>query len=123
MSETMAGLQIARMAPRPPSVVAEPPIPTSTRRAPCSSAAETSSPVPCVVALTGSLPSAPPTRERPEARAISITAVRPTNRHGASTGSPSGPITTVRRFGPPSTSSVPSPPSAIGTHSHVPPHA
>jgi hypothetical protein len=82
---------MARMAPRPPSVVAEPPTPTTMRRAPASSAVAISSPVPWVVAAIGSFPSGPPTKARPDARAISMTAVRPTNRHDASTGSPSGP--------------------------------
>ena len=53
--------------------------------------------------------------------AISITAVRPSSRHAASTGSPSGPVTVVVRLGPPSASSVPSPPSAIGTSSQSQP--
>ena len=82
-----------------------------------------SSPVPAVDAATGSLPSAPPTRSSPDARAISITAVRPSSRQAASTGSPSGPVTTVVRLGPPSASRVPSPPSAIGTSSQCHPAA
>ena len=58
-----------------------------------------SSPVPVVDAATGSLPSAPPTSSRPEAAAISITAVRPSSRHAASTGAPSGPVTVVDAVG------------------------
>ena len=75
------------------------------------------SPTPTVDAAIGSFPSAPPTRSRPAARAISITAVRPSRRHAASTGTPNGPVTLVVRFAPPNASSVPSPPSAIGTAS------
>ena len=112
----------ARSAPSPPSVVAEPPTPTSTRRAPASTAAAISSPVPAVDAATGSLPSGPPTSASPDARAISITAVRPSSRHAACDrlAERAGDDVVVR-LGPPSTSSVPSPPSAIGTSSHVPP--
>src|SRR5207253_432133 len=106
----------ARSAPRPPSVVADPPTPTMTRRAPASMAAVISSPVPIVDAAMGSLPSGPPASSSPDARAISTTAVRP-YLHAARTLSPSGPVTTVSRFGPPRTSSVPSPPSATGTGS------
>ncbi len=51
----------------------------------------------------------------PDAAAISITATRRDNRHGASTGVPSGPVTVSVRLGPPRTSRNPSPPSAIGT--------
>ena len=89
--------------------------------APVSTAATISSPVPI-----GRRPPpgrCPPRRRRasrPEPAAISITAVRPSSRHAASTGSPSGPVTVVVRLGPPSASRVPSPPSAIGTSSHVP---
>ena len=64
-----------------------------------------------------------PTRARPDASAISITAVPLRSRHGASTGSPSGPMTIVERVGPPSAASVPSPPSATGASSHSPPSA
>ena len=42
-----------------------------------------SSPVPMVEAAIASLPSAPPTSVRPEARAISITAVPRCSRHSA----------------------------------------
>src|SRR5262249_53286866 len=53
--------------------------------------------------------------------AISMTARRRDSRQCASTGAPSGPDTVAVRFAPPSASSVPSPPSAIGTRSHVTP--
>ena len=76
-----ARLPSASMAPSPPSVVAEPPRPTSTVRAPWSIALAISSPVPRVVAASGSLPSAPPARTSPLARAISMTAVRRSIRH------------------------------------------
>ena len=66
--------------------------------APASTALAISSPVPAVVASSGSLPSAPPTSDRPDALAISIPHV-PDSRHGID-GSPSGPVTVVRRFGP-----------------------
>ena len=112
---------MARRAPRPPSVVAEPPIPTSTRRAPWSTAKRISSPVPAVEASRARLPSNPPASTRPEVRAISITAVDPSRRQDASTGRPSGPVTRVVRFGPPRASRVPSPPSAIGTSTAEPP--
>ncbi len=106
---------IARIAPNPPSVVADPPSPTMMRRR---------SGVECVIdqfagarrgGIHRSLPSAPPTRVSPLARAISMTAVFFESRQPASTGSPSGPVTIVVRFAPPSASSRPSPPSAIGT--------
>ena len=67
-------------APHPPSVVAEPPTPTSTCRAPALTAAAISSPVPAVLARIGSLPSGPPTRSSPDASAISIEAVTPSSR-------------------------------------------
>src|SRR4051794_14297861 len=57
------------------------------RRAPSATAAATSSPVPRLVAPTGSFPSAPPARSSPEARALSITATPSSPmRQGASTG-------------------------------------
>ena len=84
------------------------PGPTSTRGAPASTAAASSSPVPVVEAPIGSLPSAPPTSARPEARAISTTAVRPS--------APLGPTGSAERtgdrrgaVGPAQPSSVPSP--------------
>ena len=113
-----AGARMARIAPKPPSVVADPPRPTMIRLAPASSAASISSPVPVVLAAIGSLPSAPPASTRPDASAISITAVRPVIRQSASTGSPSGPVTIVCRVGPPNASSHPSPPSETGAGSH-----
>ena len=75
------GALIARSAPSPPSVVADPPRPTMIRFAPASSAASISSPVPVVVAAIGSLPSAPPASVSPHARAISMTAVPRCIRH------------------------------------------
>ena len=68
---------IARSAPNPPSVVADPPTPTTMRRAPASMALAMSSPVPVVDAASGSLFSAPPSRLKPDAAAISMTAVPP----------------------------------------------
>ncbi|MEZ5294757.1 MAG: hypothetical protein R2697_00350 [Ilumatobacteraceae bacterium] len=109
------GERSASSAPSPPSVVADPPRPTTIRLAPAVNAASISSPVPAVVAFIGSFPSAPPASSRPLANAISMIAVRPERRQAASTGRPSGPVTRVVRLGPPNTSSRPSPPSAIGT--------
>ncbi len=83
--------------------------------APASSAMSISSPVPIVEAAIASLFSAPPTSVRPEALAISMTAVPRDIRHSAITGSPKGPVTVDDRFGPPRASSVPSPPSATGS--------
>ena len=90
---------IARTQPSPPSVVADPPRHTTIFFAPRSSAWSISSPVPVVVAAIASLPSAPPTSVSPEARAISMTAVPRWRRHSACTGSPSGPVTVLVRFG------------------------
>ena len=68
--------QMARTAPRPPSVVAEPPMPTMIRSAPASSAAAISSPVPWRGrGHRDRSPPPRPTRARPDASAISITAV------------------------------------------------
>jgi hypothetical protein len=108
----------ASMAARPPSVVALPPTPTITRRAPARMAAAISSPVPRVDARSGSRTRG--ASARPLARAISTTATPPgSNAHSASTGSPSGPVTVTFRREPPraatSASSVPSPPSASGS--------
>src|SRR4051812_6158381 len=83
--------------------------------APASRAMSISSPVPIVDAAIASLLTAPPTNVRPDALAISITAVPRNIRHSALTGSPSGPVTTDVRLAPPRASSVPSPPSAIGS--------
>ena len=84
----------ARRAARPPSVVAEPPTPTITRVAPASRAVtiELARPRPWT-RPPGRCRRRPPTRSSPDARAISITAVRPSSRQAASTGSPSGPVT------------------------------
>ena len=90
-------------------------------RAPSSMAVAMSRPVPVVSASIGSLPSAPPTRTRPEAAAISMKASVPSSRQPASTGTPRGPGTVVRLLAPPSTSSDPSPPSARGTVIGLPP--
>ena len=65
---------IARNAPRPPSVDADPPTPIIIRFAPAAFASAISSPVPDVVADKGSLPFAPPARSKPLASAISMTA-------------------------------------------------
>ncbi len=111
---------IAFSAPRPPSVVAEPPTPTRICVAPHDKAATMSSPVPRDVAARGSLPSVPPARTSPDALADSTTARCPTRRQSASTGSPSGPVTTSLSSSPPttlSTSRKPSPPSDIGHES------
>ena len=78
-----------------------------------------SSPVPKVVASSGRRRSGG-TRSRPEAAAISITAVRPSpsSAQRASTGSPSGPVTRRTNQRPPvawtRAAAVPSPPSARG---------
>ena len=78
------------------------------RARPASSARSISSPVPVVVACSGSLPSAPPASTSPLARAISMTAV-PSVRAATRPrpASPSGPVTTscgsarrARRGGP-----------------------
>ena len=116
-----AGDPMASTAPRPPSVEAEPPIPTMIRRAPCSTAWCINSPTPVVVASSGRFPSGPPASTRPAAWAISMTAVSPESRQPADTGSPRGPVTSLVRSEPPRTSSSPSPPSAIGTSTVVPP--
>src|SRR5438445_7517130 len=51
--------------PSPPSVVADPPTATVIRRAPSSRAVAINSPVPYVVACTGSLPPGPPRESQP----------------------------------------------------------
>ena len=106
----------ASRAPSPPSVVADPPTPTITRRQPCAIAAAMSSPVPYVVAVSGSLR---PTSARPLARAISTIAVPSVSAaQPASTMRPSGPVTLVECSVPSRepriAASVPSPPSASG---------
>ncbi|CAB4605268.1 unannotated protein [freshwater metagenome] len=84
------------------------------RFAPRSNAASMISPVPVVDAATASFFSLPPASNKPEAQAISMIAVPRCKRQSALTGSPSGPVTSVVRFAPPSASRVPSPPSASG---------
>ncbi len=81
----------ASIAPWPPSVVALPPAATSTRRAPASTAAAISSPVPALLARSGSRSSSP-TRSRPDAAATSTIAVEPsrTRPYSASIGRPMG---------------------------------
>src|SRR5205807_1880234 len=106
-----------RLAPTAASPPARPP----AAPAPGRERTSTPWPVPVVEARRGSLPSGPPTRPRPEARAISMTARPACMRHSASTGRPRGPVTRVRRTEPPSASSSPSPPSATGARSQVQP--
>ncbi len=102
--------------PAPPSVVALPPTPKTIERAPASSAALRTSPEPYVVAVSGAnVPAG--SSWRPEASAISTTAVPPRSAKVAVTWSPSGPVTrTSRRSKPAATAAatVPSPPSATG---------
>ena len=96
----------ARSAPSPPSVVAEPPTPTTMRFAPASSAAaiELAGAVgrggDRVVALGAADQMPVPTPGPSRSRRCARTAAR-----RASTGSPSGPVTVEVRFAPPSTSS------------------
>ncbi|GAA3038264.1 hypothetical protein GCM10020000_15550 [Streptomyces olivoverticillatus] len=80
--------------PAPPSVVALPPTPSTIVRAPASSAARTSSPVPYVVAVRGAR-TPWGSRRSPDASAISTTAVRlpRSSAKAAATGSPTGPAT------------------------------
>ena len=111
-----AGLRSASTAPSPPSVVADPPRPTMIRRAPWSSAGRSARRSRRSSAASGSLPSAPPARASPLALAISITAVRRSSRHAASTGRPSGPVTIVVRFG--AAEHVEQPLAAVG-HRHL----
>ena len=112
----------AAARPVPPSVVALPPTPSTSRSTPSSSAAATSSPVPYVPALRGS--GVPPgSRVSPEAAASSTTAVRGVGARRARGRRPRGP---ARRWGrrpcargaasrrPAGPSTVPSPPSATG---------
>ena len=85
----------ASTAASPPSVVALPPTATRTRLKPCARTAAISSPVPRVLARSGSL--RPATSASPLACAISTIAMPPgSTPHSASTGSPSGPVTRVR---------------------------
>ena len=78
-------------APAPPSVVADPPTATATERAPASTAATISSPVPRVDAAQASR-SESPTSFSPLASAISTIPVRPPSisPKRATTGRPSG---------------------------------
>src|SRR3954451_11015042 len=109
----------ARRIPAPPSVVALPPIPSVMWRMPSSSTARMTSPVPSVVAESGSR-SEGRTRDSPDASASSTTAALPSSRrsHRARTGRPSGsPTIASRHDQPPAAAiarSVPSPPSASG---------
>ena len=83
--------------------------------APASSAMSISSPVPMVDAAIASLFAAPPTNVSPDARAISITAVPRCSRHSALHRIAERAGDRRRSVGPPSASSVPSPPSATGS--------
>ena len=114
----------ASAMPAPPSFVALPPIPIIIRLHPKSKAALISCPVPKVVVCKGFLLSGG-TRVRPDADAISITAVFPSDSmpNSASTSFPSGPRTRSVLICPPVASTrdwtVPSPPSAIGIFSII----
>ena len=114
---------MAWAAPAPQSLVALPPIPMRMRRAPASRAAVMSWPVPYVLVSSG-LRFAGGTSASPVAAAISMTAVRsspPSMPHAAWTSSPSGPATDatcrVPSVAATNASTVPSPPSAMGTTS------
>ncbi len=105
--------------PAPPSVVADPPIPSAMSLIPASRTARSRSPVPCVPARIASR--APGLMsDSPDARAISTNAAAPSLRHSQSAriGRSSGSrASAVRRIQPPAASmatSVPSPPSASG---------
>ena len=108
--------------PAPASFVALPPMPRMNRLNPESRASRMACPRPYVVATSG-LRSSTATSARPDVRAISITAVRPSPMapQTAVRVSPSGPITSELRISPPeastSVSRVPSPPSATGASS------
>ncbi len=107
----------AASMPAPPSVDALPPMARMIEVAPCSRAAAISSPVPRELARSASR-CARGTRASPEARASSTTAVEVCRANAASTGAPSGPVTVTGTSVKPAAiaaSSVPSPPSAIGT--------
>src|SRR4051794_12977642 len=110
----------ASSAPRPPSVVAEPPTATRISRAPAAAAAASSSPVPYVLAAHASRSSSA-TSARPLACAISTTAWVPMRAQAAEISRPSGSCTRSLTLSPPSaassTSIVPSPPSATGQRS------
>ncbi|KAG1529484.1 hypothetical protein G6F50_017966 [Rhizopus delemar] len=106
--------------PAPASLVAETPSPRMMRVAPALMAASISSPTPWLLARIGSrLDGA--ISSRPAAAAISMTAVpSSSNPQTASTLWPSASLTVSCRSWPPvaasTASTVPSPPSAIGTH-------
>ena len=76
--------------PAPPSVLALPPMPSTTVSHPRSSAARTTSPVPYEVAVSGASASGGSSRS-PETSAISTTAVPPRTAKAVSTASPVGP--------------------------------
>jgi hypothetical protein len=103
-------------SPAPPSVVATPPRPSTTRLAPSSAAARISSPTPWLVAVSGASDPAG-SKVSPHAWAASMTAVPSSIASDAVTGCPAGPRTAapIRRY-PAATaaSTVPSPPSATG---------
>ncbi len=104
--------------PAPASLVALPPRPRMIFRAPASSAARISSPVPRLLLRVASRRSRG-TRCKPLAEAISITAVASSSQpQCARVGSPSGPSTRHSRRSPAvaasTASTVPSPPSASG---------
>ena len=105
--------------PAPASLVAEPPRPRMMWRAPASSAARISSPTPWLLARIGSR-RAGAISSRPEAAVISMTAVPSASMpQTASTLWPSASFTVCMRASPEAAAStastVPSPPSAMGT--------
>src|SRR5205823_5910276 len=106
-----------RGAPVPPSTVAEPPKPTTTVLAPRSTASQTSSPTPRVVARSGSSCSGLRSA-MPHAVALSKMAVSgSTHPSSPETGSPRGPVTLRRSrnaAGASTASRSPSPPSEMG---------
>ena len=102
--------------PAPPSVLALPPMPSTTVRQPWSSAALTTSPVPYELACSASSRSGISSAS-PETSAISTTATPSRAANAVVTGSPVGPCArTSTRVYPAAraASSVPSPPSATG---------
>src|SRR4051794_5664902 len=116
----------ASTAPRPPSVVAVPPAATRTRFAPSAIDAAISSPVPALLAPSGSRsPSA--IRSSPEAAAASTIAAEPScsAAYSASIGRPRASCAGALRSSPcmaaASTAAVPSPPSAAGQRSATAP--
>ena len=112
----------AASSPAPPSVLADPPTPTTTSSAPRSSAAAHRLTEPRLDAVSGA-GTPPGSRPSPQASAISTRTVtrRPPRRRTASvadTGSPVGPCTATGTPLHPAASAaatVPSPPSATGT--------